>query len=99
MGYILTRRYVIDADTLEQLVELYRSAMLKSGTPDMEIDSLLTEMVPVEVADEVASAFDAGNMTDAVRMLDTYIENDKANVRPYFPKYSLDDIRAWKPKD
>ena len=50
-------------------------------------------MDEIELATVIASATEVGDLTDVCLDFDAWVDTN-VSIRPYFPKYSIDDIRA-----
>lgn len=86
MGYLHTRRYIIDADTHEDLVDIVYNHLEES-----DINALLDEHSYEDINDVpdviltsvIAHAVEVGNLTDVCLELDEWTAPDQ-NVEVYF---------------
>ena len=86
MGYVLIRRYIINADSDE---ELYQEA-IKRADPDVvgDLEAAAYECTgdaTALAASVLCSMADVGDATDIVRVYDENVHED-SNVHDYFPR-------------
>jgi hypothetical protein len=90
MGYLHTRRYVIDADNRDDLVAIVRRAYWPEDIEGWE--KSLDEMNEHELVEVITRALDSGNATEVCQEFDEW--TNETPVRAYFSKYTLEQVAA-----